>query len=134
MKKLLIFTLAIVVLLSSSGVMMNMHYCMGKFTGSSLSLSYNSAAHCTTCGMEKKSNGKKGCCQDSKTLLKNSTDQKLVNAECRLAKIYPIALFSSNYQISTVDFLSTSSTDFILSSPPLIQRLPIFIRNCSFLI
>ena len=134
MKKLLIFTLAMVVLLSSSVVMMNMHYCMGKFTGSSISFSYNSAAHCNTCGMEKKSNGKKGCCHDSKTLLKNSTDQKLVNTECRLAKIYPIALLNSNYQITAVEFLSTRSNSFIPSSPPLIQRPPIFIRNCSFII
>ena len=134
MKKLLIFTLAFLVLLSSSGVMMNMHYCMGKFTGSSISLSYNSASNCTSCGMGKKANATKGCCHDSKTLLKNSTDQKLLNAEFRLAKIYPIALLNNNYQITAVDFLSTSSNDFIPSSPPSIQRLPIFIRNCSFLI
>jgi hypothetical protein len=135
MKKLLIFTLAFLVLLSSSGVMMNMHYCMGKFTGSSISLSYNSASNCTSCGMEKKANATKGCCHDSKTLLKNSTDQKLLNAEFRLTKSYPIVLFNNNnYQITAVDFLSTSSNDFIPSSPPSIQRLPIFIRNCSFLI
>jgi hypothetical protein len=134
MKKLLIFTLAMVVLLSSSVVMMNMHYCMGKFTGSSISFSYNSAAHCNTCGMEKKSNGKKGCCHDSKTLLKSSTDQKLLNAEFRLTKIYPIVLFNNGYQFKELKLLSVNNNSFIASSPPLIQRPAIFIRNCSFLI
>lgn len=134
MKKLLIFTLAFLVLLSSSGVMMNMHYCMGKFTGSSISLSYNSASNCTSCGMEKKANATKGCCHDSKTLLKSSTDQKLLNVEFRLTKSYPIVLFNNGYQFTELKFLSVNNNSFIVSSPPSIQRLPIFIRNCSFLI
>ena len=134
MKKLLIFAMAFLVLLSSSGVMMSMHYCMGEFTGSSISLSYNNAANCTTCGMEKKENTKKGCCHDIKTLLKNSVDQKLVNAEFRLTKMYPIVLFNHGYQSTKVEFLSLNKEGFISSSPPLIQRLPIFIRNRSFLI
>ena len=134
MKKLLIFTLAFLVLLSSSGVMMNMHYCMGKFTGSSISLSYNSASNCTSCGMEKKANATKGCCHDSKTLLKSSTDQKLLNVEFRLTKSYPIVLFNNGYQFTELKFLSVNNNSFIVSSPPLIQRPPIFIRNCSFLI
>ena len=134
MKKLLIFTLAFLVLLSSSGVMMNMHYCMGKFTGSSISLSYNSASYCTSCGMEKKANATKGCCHDSKTLLKSSTDQKLLNVEFRLIKSYPIVLFNNGYQFTELKFLSVNNNSFIVSSPPLIQRPPIFIRNCSFLI
>ena len=134
MKKLLIFTLAFLVLLSSSGVMMNMHYCMGKFTGSSISLSYNSASNCTSCGMEKKANATKGCCHDSKTLLKSSTDQKLLNVEFRLIKSYPIVLFNNGYQFTELKFLSVNNNSFIVSSPPLIQRPPIFIRNCSFLI
>jgi hypothetical protein len=134
MKKLLIFTLAFLVLLSSSGVMMNMHYCMGKFTGSSISLSYNSASNCTSCGMEKKANATKGCCHDSKTLLKNSTDQKLLNAEFRLTKSYPIVLFNNGYQFTELKFLSVNNNSFIVFSPPSIQRPLIFIRNCSFLI
>ena len=134
MKKLLIFTLAFLVLLSSSGVMMNMHYCMGKFTGSSISLSYNSASNCTSCGMEKKANATKGCCHDSKTLLKSSTDQKLLNVEFRLIKSYPIVLFNNGYQFTELKFLSVNNNSFIVSPPPLIQRPPIFIRNCSFLI
>lgn len=134
MKKLLIFTLAFLVLLSSSGVMMNMHYCMGKFTGSSISLSYNSASNCTSCGMEKEANARKGCCHDNKTLLKSSTDQKLLNAEFRLTKIYPIVLFNNGYQFKELKLLSVNNNSFIASSPPLIQRPAIFIRNCSFLI
>jgi len=134
MKKLLIFAMAVLVLLSSSGVMMSMHYCMGEFTGASISLSYNSASHCMTCGMEKNEYAKKGCCHDSKTLLKNSTDQKLVNAEFRLAKIHPIVLFKNFYQSAIVECLSLNKKGFISSSPPLIQQLPLFIRNRSFLI
>ena len=107
---------------------------LGKFTGSSISLSYNSASNCTSCGMEKKANTTKGCCHDSKTLLKSSTDQKLLNVEFRLIKSYPIVLFNNGYQFTELKFLSVNNNSFIVSSPPLIQRPPIFIRNCSFLI
>jgi hypothetical protein len=55
-KRVLIAILAFFYLGLASGIVMNLHYCMGKL--SSVEYGYNEHHHCGKCGMEKKD----GCC------------------------------------------------------------------------
>ena len=53
MKKLFLYLLSFIFIITSSGVMVNMHYCMGKLAGTSMSLVSNTTKKCDKCGMEK---------------------------------------------------------------------------------
>ena len=71
MKKLLTIALSLIYFAVSSGIIINMHYCMGKLSG----VSYHAAAtsHCGKCGMDNS-----GCCHDDVHLIKLSNDQQAV--------------------------------------------------------
>ncbi|MBL7698170.1 MAG: hypothetical protein JNK79_08430 [Chitinophagaceae bacterium] len=68
MKKALVLLLAVVYITLTSGVAVNVHYCMGKITGKTYGVE---ADHqCDRCGMEKKS----GCCETEHRLVKADDD------------------------------------------------------------
>lgn len=69
MKKLLILLTAVLYLGLTSGVMVNIHYCMGRVAD----VDYGRAADdkCSNCGMEQKD----GCCKTEHKFIKSTTDQ-----------------------------------------------------------
>ena len=67
-KRILTILLAFVYLLVSSGVIMELHHCMGKLAGSSVSFfGKQQNDKCDNCGMEDKKND---CCKDEVKLVK----------------------------------------------------------------
>ncbi len=58
----------------AGGVVMNVHYCMGKM--SEVSYGYQSSQPCSRCGME----SKKGCCHSESKVIKISDDQQAAKA------------------------------------------------------
>ena len=68
MKKGLIFLLAIIYITLTSGIVVNIHYCMGRVAG----VTYGAEAghRCDKCGMEQK----KGCCGTEHKLVKADSD------------------------------------------------------------
>ncbi|MFT3705520.1 MAG: hypothetical protein QM802_24335 [Agriterribacter sp.] len=73
MKKLLTIFIALAYFAVSSGVMVNMHYCMGKLYG----VSYHASTtnHCNKCGMDGS-----GCCKDDMQVIKLADAQNTVPA------------------------------------------------------
>ena len=67
MKKGLIFLLAIIYITLTSGIVVNIHYCMGRVAG----VTYGAEAghRCDKCGMEQK----KGCCDTDHIYAKSIT-------------------------------------------------------------
>jgi hypothetical protein len=69
MKKALVIALASMYLLVSSGVVVNMHYCMGKLA--SLGIGHHDSKSCSTCGMDNN-----GCCKDEVKVVKIQDNQE----------------------------------------------------------
>ncbi|MBS1655360.1 MAG: hypothetical protein JSU05_10980, partial [Bacteroidetes bacterium] len=96
MKKLLVSIIAVVYFAISSGVVINMHYCMNRFD--SAQLGAKTADYCSKCGMH---TGKsKGCCHDEVKLIKLQQDQKLSDFSYVLQNVSPAISAPSQFMIS----------------------------------
>ena len=69
MRKALVIALASVYLLVSSGVVVNMHYCMGKLA--TLGIGHHDSKTCEKCGMDNN-----GCCKDEVRVVKIQDNQE----------------------------------------------------------
>jgi hypothetical protein len=75
-KKLFLFILTFMYMAVSSGIAMEIHYCMGERAG--VDFYKNSNDRCGRCGM--KNQDKSGCCSDDHLFLKiDDSHQKAVN-------------------------------------------------------
>lgn len=111
----------------SSGIAMEIHYCMGKQAGVDF---YNTAndKKCGRCGMKEK---KGGCCNDEHKFYKLADAHKNVsnNYDASLPQVAIIPAF--NY--FSTGFSSTPDKSILhINAPPGEPGPPIFIRNCVF--
>lgn len=68
MKKGIVFILAILYITLTSGIVINVHYCMGRLTD--VTYGHEKDKACDRCGMEQKP----GCCETDHQLIKADTD------------------------------------------------------------
>lgn len=125
MKKFIIAILAILYLGVSSGIAMEIHYCMGKKAGVELYGSENDK--CGKCGMKTKG----GCCKDEHKFYKLQDSHKNVSNDLQLAA--PVAIVTNNF--SEYSFAATGTTvtnGFNNHSPPLCTGRAACILNCIF--
>jgi hypothetical protein len=80
MKKLTVAILALVYMTVSSGIAMEIHYCMGEKAG--VELYGSSDDQCGKCGMKEK---KAGCCHDEHKFYKLKDSHKSVSNDISLA-------------------------------------------------
>ena len=118
--------LTVVYLTVSSGIAMEIHYCMGKQAGVEFYASDNDK--CGRCGMTEK---KKGCCHDEHKFVKLADSHKNVYndisfspGELALLTEYP----SYNWQVAETGTLAVVNNH----SPPNIFGPSATIRNCVF--
>jgi hypothetical protein len=128
MKKVLIGILAILYLAVSSGVVMELHYCMGKLAGVELYGGHDDK--CGRCGMTEKK--KSGCCHDELKIYKlEDAHKNATNAISFDKAIVAIVHQYNNYAA----WLQPAYPAFIqppVHSPPDIGGPPINIANCVF--
>lgn len=130
MKKFIVAILAILYVGSSVGATVHLHYCMDKLVSSELW--HDESDACSNCGMEKGIN-KDGCCKDEQKQVKIDSDHKAADI-LELQQLAAIAIIPEFTQLPLVD-LPTVSEEFPLSNaPPRSSKLPVFLRNRSFLI
>ena len=127
MKKLFVTILALVYLTSSSGGMVNLHYCMGKLM--SWDLAVESKNKCGTCGMEK--SGHKSCCHDEHKFYKLSDSHKNVSnnlsfAGAGISVVSLGAIFQSRPPVHTP---KAENNDY---SPPYDTGPSPIIMHCTF--
>jgi hypothetical protein len=91
MKKFIVAILAFLYLGVSSGIAMEIHYCMGKKAGVELFASGNDK--CGKCGMKEK---KGGCCSDEQQFYKLNDSHKNVSND--LSFEMPVAIISSSFK------------------------------------
>lgn len=119
-----------VYLLTTTGVNLQLHYCMGKL--SHLGLVQTESKKCATCGMKKQSTNSKGCCKDESKLVKNDSDQKaaenFVHAYAAQIAELPISVFHVEQS-----FVSITTKGATLSlAPPYSDKLSLFVLNRNF--
>lgn len=128
MKKFLLITLTLLYIGVSSGIALNLHYCMGKLADVEL----GSADACASCG---KKSQPSGCCSSETQLIKLSVDQNVhltIATDLTPATIELLAglLYEFFSPDVTDDNLLLASNE----SPHGWTTLSLFIRHCTFLI
>lgn len=73
MRKSITIVLAFIYLLTTSGIVISTHYCMGEVAG--YALGHNDDHLCGVCGMSNE-----GCCHDDLSVLKVKDDHQLVHS------------------------------------------------------
>jgi hypothetical protein len=85
-KKGLVFILAVIYITLTSGIVVNIHYCMGRVAG--VTYGAEREHRCDKCGMEQR----KGCCDTQHKLVKADDDHifaKSVSAPLTLTALAP---------------------------------------------
>ena len=126
MKRSAVAILAIIYLAISSGVVVNIHYCMGKMSSVKLQ-----AWTPNTCACGKKMESKKGCCKTELKVVKVQDAQKIAYADHSLET--PVTTIVRQLNLLQTPFYNTSAV--ILSyghSPPLLSGTDTYLRNCVF--
>ncbi|HTL08230.1 MAG TPA: hypothetical protein VL307_08245 [Chitinophagaceae bacterium] len=114
MKKVLSITVAFLYLAITSGLVLQIHYCMGREIGSSVSLADTGTHACSKCGME---NAKNKCCHDEVKFLKLQDVHQQVTADFIVAA--PVAVTADPFTMVDELFLErNSNTPVCNNSPP----------------
>jgi hypothetical protein len=136
MKKIFVAILAVIYLVTATGLTMHFHYCMGKLV--SWGLTEDKTNTCSFCGMSKEDNNKqtkltgKECCKDKNTVIKldkehNKTIQVLIPNDVHATVCIPIEILSATIAVP-------EKGGNVIHAPPARGQLPVFILNCVFII
>ncbi len=127
MKKIITGIIAVLYMLATCGIAMEIHYCMGKKAGINFYFAKDDA--CGKCGMKEK---KKGCCHNEHKFAKLSGIHK--NVYNNIAFTTPEILIAAiqyhlySWQLPNAISLSSISNH----SPPNYAMRPACILNCVF--
>lgn len=126
MKKIYIGILAVLYMAVSSGIAMEIHYCMGKQAG--MEFYGSSSDKCGKCGMTEKNTG---CCHDDFKFYKLSDSHKTVSNDINFtADEIAVVNHYFVYNWHTPD--NTALTSSNIHSPPDYAKPSASIMNCVF--
>lgn len=131
LKRLLAICIAVCYLCVSTGFSVDIHYCMGKFAGISLSIPKD---RCSRCGMSKNPL-RKGCCKDEHRVVKSSYHIAQVKTKDDHSLFLVAVTDVREYQHSITLFLPADSD--VLGrrhGPPTLYRSRIYAWDCAYLI
>jgi hypothetical protein len=130
MKRFFAFILFLIYSVTSIGATVQLHYCMGKLSGWSITLAESNLKECSKCGMEK-AHSDKGCCHDENKLLKIQDDQKANYVSLDILKLSVSAAVSVDQSVACL-LPQKKQLPSKSNAPPLIGDLDLCIRNCVF--
>ncbi len=125
MKKFFALLLSVIYMTTSSGVVLNVHYCMGKMTSASVE---NFTGNLCKCGMK---TSPKGCCHNEVKVVKltNLHKQSVVTSFVFThSTLFPVRL-------SLIDISKTYPSDMnvaIANKPPDLASNHLYLSNCVF--
>jgi len=123
-KKIIAISLAVVYLSISSGVVFNIHYCMGKIA--TVALGQKSSNKCGKCGMEND-----GCCHDDVKVVKIQDTQSITSFQVDFVKAQA-SVHSHHQPDHSSNIIALSTIVETAKSPPLKGQIPLTIKNCVF--
>ena len=121
MKKFILIILTLLYAVVSSGITVNVHYCMGRMAD----VEWGSASACTMCGQKKTSD----CCKDEAHYIKLAVDQD-VNHVPVVTELLPV-LYAGFLSLEVED---TCQSFIAFDSPPKQTGVPLFVYHCTYLI
>jgi hypothetical protein len=128
MKRHIAIFLAFFYLLFSTGLVVNTHFCGDKLSG----ISFFQAGKGCCCGKEMK---KKSCCKDEISNLKISdTHQSSENLRISPLKIIFLSVPTYTYNSLLINKIEKKEVISFTDSSPPPNNIPIFLRDCVFLI
>jgi hypothetical protein len=123
-KKFLAISLAVVYLAISSGVVLNVHYCMGEIAEVALGQKNNDK--CGQCGMEND-----GCCHDDVKFVKIQDSHSFTSIHADFVRAEVIAQALPAFTHFT-DIITLSTVVEFAHTPPGKGQVPLTIKNCVF--
>lgn len=126
MKKVLASILLVLYLAASSGIVINLHYCMNRVDSVKLGASNNEL--CGKCGMP--TDEANGCCHDEIKIIKLQDDQKVSQLNFEFISFAKIAEKHS-FDFSEVIKSSSAFSSLNNHSPP-INKQDTYLVNCVF--
>lgn len=126
MKKAIIAILAVLYVTVASGVVVNVHYCMGRIA--SVEVGYDDHDVCGKCGM---SNQKKNCCHTEYKLLKVQDEHRLAQVQIPfLALPAEVPVHPSFSQVPVFGVDTYLALQY--HSPPDSRSNTVYLCNCVF--
>lgn len=132
MKKLFLVILAFVHITTSTGAVVNLHYCMGELDD--WVLITRESKTCGKCGMEELAGEDNGCCRNELKVIKNDTDQKITTIFFQLLNIFAQALPAPFCEIPSLEVFTKTNENPISRALLKTSSIAVYIRNCVFLI
>ncbi len=128
MKKAAVLILAVFYVAISSGMIVNLHYCMNRF--SSADIGFVTKDDCGICGMDKSKSH--GCCHDEIKLVKLQDDQnRTMQVAFDFTSLQSVAILPSLF-ISTSFYNADQVSHQIDHAPPLLTQLDFQSTHCIF--
>lgn len=125
MKKAVALFITVLYLAVSSGVVLQIHHCMGEVADFGVLASKEEV--CGSCGMGKDSNS---CCKDELKIVKLQDSHKLLNGNYQLES--PQSLIANQYSPVAYRTLRQVLTVTGSHAPPGLLSPPLYIVNCVF--
>ncbi len=124
MKRFTVAILAIIYFTISTGMVINMHYCMGKLRSVNVDVLAKNL-----CGCGKKES--KGCCKTEHKLVKLEDNHKASVADFTLQQ--PVCLLQDAYSLINTPLINANcQAAYNNHSPPLLSQQDCYLRNCVF--
>ena len=125
MKKFLVLILSVIYMTASSGVVLNVHYCMGKMALAGVD---NFKGNICKCGMK---TSPKSCCHNEVKVVKMTNLHKQAFADCYFF-IHP-ALFPPGFSLINISKTYLSDLNVaIANKPPGLASNHLYLSNCVF--
>jgi hypothetical protein len=113
MKKILAISVAFMYLAVTSGLVLQIHYCMGREVGSSVKFGDGGTHKCGKCGMQ---NAKNKCCHDEVKIIKLQDAHKQVTANYQFQP--PAATAQEFNLINPLLHFNNDAAEICNNSPP----------------
>lgn len=126
MKKGIAFILLVLYVAFSSGVIVNLHYCMNKMD--SMQFGATESDYCTKCGMHTEDSN--GCCHDQVKILKVSDDQQVSASTFKFSLPDVIAINVPYWDANLIS--SNKNSCYKNSHSPPLSKQDSYLQNCVF--
>jgi hypothetical protein len=127
LKKLLATISTLIYFAVTSGIVINMHYCMDRLDSTGL---YKAkTAICSKCGMHVSDSN--GCCHDEIKIVKLTNDHTVSQYNHEI-KAPEAPAFSHSSLIADLNIELVQKVNYLNHSPPLLSRQDTYLQNCVF--
>jgi len=126
MKKAASSILLIIYIAATSGIAINLHYCMNRFD--SLQLGVSKTEVCGKCGMH--TDDANGCCQDEVKIIKLQNDQQTASLNYQF--ISPEALIENPPSFIAEPVIVNDDRSSVNNHSPPLSKQDTYLQNCVF--